>query len=207
MRLGCRAESLQHAFSTIKAANNDFSDENKLGQGGFGIVYKGKFPNGQEIAVKRLSRDSGQGNMEFKNGNSEMRPKIADFGMARLFGQDETLGNTSRVVGTYGYMPPEYLIHGQFSIKSDVYSFGVLVLEIISGRRNNGFRSGDGSVGDLSFAWRSWQEGRGGEVVDPFLRSGSGSGSTNEMHPYWFAVCSGKCSGLTNHGFCGAYAE
>ncbi|KAL1537398.1 cysteine-rich receptor-like protein kinase 44 [Salvia divinorum] len=263
------AESLQHAFSTIKAATNDFSDHNKLGQGGFGTVYKGKLPNGQEIAVKRLSKNSGQGDIEFKNEvlllaklqhrnlvrllgfalegmekllvyefvqnasldnfifdsikhsdldwdrrykiiggiargilylhedsrhkiihrdlkasnillDREMGPKIADFGMARLFGQDETQGNTSRVVGTYGYMPPEYLIHGQFSIKSDVYSFGVLVLEIISGRKNNGFRSGDGSVGDLiSFAWESWQEGRGGEVVDPFLRSGSGS--TNEM--------------------------
>lgn len=40
-------------------------------------------------------------------------------------------------------------MHGQFSIKSDVFSFGVLVLEIISGRKNNGFRSGDDSVGDL----------------------------------------------------------
>ncbi|KAL1537381.1 putative receptor-like protein kinase [Salvia divinorum] len=262
-------ESLQYAFSTIKAATNDFSNDNKLGQGGFGAVYKGILPSGQEIAVKRLSKDSGQGDMEFKNEvlllaklqhrnlvrllgfalegmekllvyefvqngsldnfiydsvkhlaldwerrykiiggiargilylhedsrlriihrdlkasnillDREMSPKIADFGMARLFRQDETHGNTSRVVGTYGYMSPEYLRHGQFSIKSDVYSFGVLVLEIISGRSNNGSRSGDDSVGDLlSFAWRSWQEGRGGEVVDPFLRSGSGS--TNEM--------------------------
>ncbi|KAG6392296.1 hypothetical protein SASPL_146511 [Salvia splendens] len=260
-------ESLQYPFSTIKAATNDFSNHNKLGQGGFGTVYKGELPIGQEIAVKRLSKDSGQGDIEFKNEvlllaklqhrnlvrllgfslegmekllvyefvqnssldnfifvrhshldwdtrykiiggiargilylhedsrlkiihrdlkasnillDSEMRPKIADFGMARLFRQDETQGNTSRVVGTYGYMPPEYLNYGQFSVKSDVYSFGVLVLEIISGRRNNGIRSGDGSVGNLiSFAWRSWQEGRGGEVVDPFLRSGSGS--PNEM--------------------------
>ncbi|KAL1537394.1 non-specific serine/threonine protein kinase [Salvia divinorum] len=264
-------ESLQYAFSTIKAATNDFSDHNKLGKGGFGTVYKGELPNGLEIAVKRLSRDSGQGDMEFKNEvlllaklqhrnlvkllgfalegmeklliyefvqnaslnnfifdsvrhsyldwdirykiivgiargilylhedsrlkiihrdlkasnillDSEMRPKIADFGMARLFRQDESHGNTSRVVGTSGYMPPEYLRHGQFSIKSDVYSFGVLVLEIISGRKNNGLRIGGDSVGDLiSFAWESWQVGRGGEVVDPFLRSGSGSGSTNEM--------------------------
>ncbi|KAL1537378.1 non-specific serine/threonine protein kinase [Salvia divinorum] len=235
-------ESVQYAFSTIKTATNDFSNNNRLGQGGFGTVYKGKLPNGLEIAVKRLSRDSGQGDLEFKNevlllaklqhrnlvkllgfalegmeklliyefvqngslnnfifdsvrhlaldwdirykiiGDSEMRPKIGDFGMARLFRQDESHGNTSRVVGTHGYMSPEYLRHGQFSIKSDVYGFGVLVLEIISGRTNSGSRSGDDSVGTLlSFAWRSWQEGRGGEVVDPFLRSGSGSGSTNEM--------------------------
>ncbi|XP_047955381.1 cysteine-rich receptor-like protein kinase 44 [Salvia hispanica] len=266
-------ESLQYAFSTIKAATNDFSNHNKLGQGGFGSVYKGKLPNGLEIAVKRLSMDSGQGDVEFKNEvlllaklqhrnlvrllgfslkgmekllvyefvqnssldnfifdsnrnldldwdrrykiiggiargilylhedsrnkiihrdlkasnillDREMSPKIADFGLARLFGQDETHRNTNQVVGTYGYIPPEYLIHGQFSIKSDVYSFGVLVLEIITGRRNNGFRSEGDNVGDLmSFAWKSWQEGRGGEVVDPILRSGSGSGpgSTNEI--------------------------
>ncbi|XP_057764815.1 cysteine-rich receptor-like protein kinase 44 [Salvia miltiorrhiza] len=258
------AESLQYDFSTIKTATNDFSDGNKLGQGGFGAVYKGTLPNGQEIAVKRLSRDSGQGVVEFKNEvlllaklqhrnlvrllgfaiqgmeklliyelvqnasldqfifeqrsrsyldwdrrykiiggiargilylhedsrlriihrdlkasnillDKEMNPKIADFGMARLFGQDETQGNTSRVVGTYGYMPPEYIIHGQFSIKSDVFSFGVLVLEIISGRKNSDFRSGENVEDLLGFAWKNWREGTATNVVDPGLRSGSGS--------------------------------
>jgi len=39
-----------------------------------------------------------------------------------------------------GYMPPEYAVHGSFSVKSDVFSFGVIVLEIITGRKNRGFR-------------------------------------------------------------------
>ncbi|XP_022866219.1 cysteine-rich receptor-like protein kinase 15, partial [Olea europaea var. sylvestris] len=60
-------ESLQYDFSTIRAATDNFSDANKLGEGGFGIVYKGKLPKGNEIAVKRLSHDSGQGDLEFKN--------------------------------------------------------------------------------------------------------------------------------------------
>ncbi|XP_047313044.1 cysteine-rich receptor-like protein kinase 10 [Impatiens glandulifera] len=60
-------DTLQCDFETIKAATNDFAEENKLGQGGFGSVYKGKFANGEEIAVKRLSRDKGQGDIEFKN--------------------------------------------------------------------------------------------------------------------------------------------
>ncbi|KAL7244040.1 hypothetical protein ACSBR1_016294 [Camellia fascicularis] len=59
--------------------------------------------------------------------------------MAGIFGVDQTQGNTSRIVGTYGYMSPEYVIHGQFSAKSDVFSFGVLILEIISGKKNNSF--------------------------------------------------------------------
>lgn len=45
-------------------------------------------------------------------------------------------------------MAPEYAMHGQYSVKSDVFSFGVLVLEIISGQRNNCFRNGD-TVEDL----------------------------------------------------------
>ncbi|XP_024626533.1 cysteine-rich receptor-like protein kinase 10 isoform X1 [Medicago truncatula] len=60
-------ESLQFNFDTIRVATSDFSDSNKLGQGGFGVVYRGKLPNGQMIAVKRLSKDSDQGDVEFKN--------------------------------------------------------------------------------------------------------------------------------------------
>ncbi|PON80482.1 Tyrosine-protein kinase [Parasponia andersonii] len=54
-------------LESILAATDNFSDVNKLGQGGYGPVYKGKFPGGQEIAIKRLSSDSGQGLQEFKN--------------------------------------------------------------------------------------------------------------------------------------------
>ncbi|KAI7999956.1 Cysteine-rich receptor-like protein kinase 25 [Camellia lanceoleosa] len=60
-------ESLQYDFGTIQAATDNFSDDNKIGEGGFGHVYKGKLINGEEIAVKRLSQNSGQGEEEFKN--------------------------------------------------------------------------------------------------------------------------------------------
>ncbi|MCI22218.1 G-type lectin S-receptor-like serine/threonine-protein kinase, partial [Trifolium medium] len=60
-------------------------------------------------------------------------------GLARIFGGKETEANTERVVGTYGYMSPEYALDGQFSTKSDVFSFGVVLLEIISGKKNTGF--------------------------------------------------------------------
>ncbi|KAK2405021.1 putative receptor protein kinase [Trifolium repens] len=61
------AESLQFNFDTIGVATNNFSEANKLGHGGFGVVYRGKLSSGQMIAVKRLSVDSGQGDIEFKN--------------------------------------------------------------------------------------------------------------------------------------------
>nr|APA20284.1 cysteine-rich receptor-like protein kinase 29 [Populus tomentosa] len=60
-------ESLEFNFSSLKIATDEFSNDNKLGQGGFGSVYKGVLPNGQEIAVKRLSGYSSQGEVEFKN--------------------------------------------------------------------------------------------------------------------------------------------
>ncbi|XVF87655.1 hypothetical protein PTKIN_Ptkin18bG0137700 [Pterospermum kingtungense] len=253
------AESLQFDFNTIRAATNNFSDENKLGQGGFGTVYKGKLANGELVAVKRLSKDSGQGDVEFKNEvqlvaklqhrnlvrlqgfciaanekllvyefvpnasldkflfdpvkrayldwerrykiiggiargilylhedsrlriihrdlkasnillDEEMNPKIADFGMARLCAVDQTQEATSRIVGTYGYMAPEYAMHGQFSAKSDVYSFGVLLLEIVSGQKNSAFHNGSSVEDLLSFAWRFWKEGTPMKMMDPTLR-------------------------------------
>ncbi|KAF9589064.1 hypothetical protein IFM89_018326 [Coptis chinensis] len=125
--------------------------------------------------------------------DAKMNPKISDFGMARLFLVDQTHGNTRRVVGTYGYMAPEYALHGQFSVKSDVFSFGVLVLEIIIGQKNNSFSRfrtleeglfklceyGHGFYLSYFFilfnlqslsAWRQWEEGTALELIEPTLR-------------------------------------
>ncbi|KAI3982362.1 hypothetical protein MKX01_029727, partial [Papaver californicum] len=80
-----------------------------------------------------------------------MEAKIADFGMAKLFEIDQTQGNTSRIAGTFGYMAPEYALHGLFSVKSDVYSFGVLLLEIVSGRKITSFYQSSSSPDLLSY--------------------------------------------------------
>ncbi|XP_058073003.1 receptor-like serine/threonine-protein kinase SD1-8 isoform X2 [Magnolia sinica] len=251
----------------VAAATNNFSSENELGGGGFGPVYKGKLMNGQEIAVKRLSKNSGQGSEEFKNEvlliaklqhrnlvkimgcciegdekmliyeymrnrsldwfifddtrrvlldwgqrfkiimgiargvlylhqdsrlriihrdlkasnvllDDEMIPRISDFGLARIFDGNQTEANTTRVVGTYGYMSPEYAMDGLFSVKSDAFSFGVLLLEIINGKRNNGCFSDDPSQNLIRYAWELWKEDRGLELVDSSMVS---SCSTNEV--------------------------
>ncbi|KAL3016918.1 hypothetical protein AAZX31_06G243300 [Glycine max] len=245
-------------FSSISYATNHFSENNKLGQGGFGSVYKGILLDGQEIAVKRLSETSRQGLNEFQNEvkliaklqhrnlvkllgcsiqkdeklliyelmpnrsldhfifdstrrtlldwvkrfeiidgiargllylhqdsrlkiihrdlktsnvllDSNMNPKISDFGMARTFGLDQDEANTNRIMGTYGYMPPEYAVHGFFSVKSDVFSFGVIVLEIISGRKIRGFCDPYHNLNLLGHAWRLWTEKRSMEFIDDLL--------------------------------------
>nr|ALF95902.1 serine-threonine kinase STK6 [Cocos nucifera] len=251
-------ESLLLDISTLRAATANFSEENKLGEGGFGAVYKGLLPDGREIAVKRLSTSSSQGFGELRNElvlvaklqhrnlvrllgvcmeeqekllvyeylpnrsldtilfdpkkreqlnwgkrnkiiggiargllylheesqlkiihrdlkasnillDADLNPKISDFGLARIFGGDQTQGTTSRVVGTFGYMAPEYAMHGQISIKSDVYSFGVLVLEIVTGRKNGGFSNSEYAEDIVNYVWERWVKGTILEILDPSL--------------------------------------
>ncbi|WVZ68566.1 hypothetical protein U9M48_017494 [Paspalum notatum var. saurae] len=245
-------------LAVIMAATDSFAANKKIGEGGFGPVYMGKLEDGQEVAVKRLSRKSMQGAVEFTNEvkliaklqhrnlvrllgccidederlllyeymhnqsldtfifdeakrrslrwqkrfdiilgiarglqylhedsrfriihrdlkasnvllDRNMVPKISDFGIARMFGGDQTTAQTMKVIGTYGYMSPEYAMDGVFSMKSDIYSFGVLVLEIITGKRNRGFYKDDLDLNLLGYAWLLWKEGRTMELVDDIM--------------------------------------
>jgi len=260
-------DSLFLDISTLCSATDNFAESNRLGEGGFGAVYKGVLPDGQEIAVKRLSQSSGQGIQELKNElvlvaklqhknlvrlvgvclqehekllvyeympnrsidtilfdpkksneldwgkrvkiidgiarglqylhedsqlkiihrdlkasnvllDSDYTPKISDFGLARLFGGDRSREITSRVVGTYGYMSPEYAMRGHYSIKSDVFSFGVLILEILTGRRSSGSINIEQSVDLLSLVWEHWTMGTIVEIMDPSL---SGKAPAEQM--------------------------
>ncbi|RWR76035.1 G-type lectin S-receptor-like serine/threonine-protein kinase [Cinnamomum micranthum f. kanehirae] len=242
-------------FGCVREATENFSDSNKLGQGGFGLVYKGRLPEGQEVAAKRLSKNSGQGQEEFKNEvmligklqhrnlvrllgycikedelillyeympnksldyflfdpdrckllswekrhdiilgiakgllylhedsrlriihrdlktsnillDEEMKPKISDFGLARIYAGNQNHVNTNRVVGTYGYMSPEYAFHGLFSVKSDVFSFGVIILEIISGKKNSLIYHNEESLTLLGYAWKIWKEEKWLDFID-----------------------------------------
>ncbi|KAI3987238.1 hypothetical protein MKX01_031722 [Papaver californicum] len=219
-------QSGNFSYKEIKDAAQDFNPANKIGQGGFGSVYKGVLPDGSVIAVKVISPKSWQGKKEFLNeinatsklghpnivpllghcvaadnkfllvyeymangsldnalfGSSntnlkkrrlnwetrvkiclgiaksleflhegaelktvhrdiklanvlldkDLTAKIADFGLAKLLNGEE---DTHSVVGTWGYIAPEYVTEGFLTEKADVYSFGVLVLELMSGRR------------------------------------------------------------------------
>ncbi|KAG8384016.1 hypothetical protein BUALT_Bualt04G0074300 [Buddleja alternifolia] len=220
--MGGMGSKSQFTYEELSAATGGFSQNNLLGQGGFGFVHKGVLPNGREVAVKSLKSGSGQGEREFQaeveiisrvhhrhlvslvgyciadqqrmlvyefvpnktlefhlhgkgqpvmDWSSRLRiavgsakglaylhedchPRIihrdikaanilidynfeamvADFGLAKLTSDNFTHVST-RVMGTFGYLAPEYAASGKLTEKSDVFSFGVMLLELITGRK------------------------------------------------------------------------
>ncbi|KAI3446790.1 hypothetical protein Pfo_003455 [Paulownia fortunei] len=245
-------------FAQITAATDNFSCENKLGEGGFGPVYKGELQNKLQIAIKRLSKGSRQGTEELNNElalttrlqhvnlvkvlgtctereeqmliyeympngsldmylfdpvkrlcldwqkrvqiiegvtqgllylqeysavtiihrdlkasnillDKEMNPKISDFGIARIFQKDDNTASTSRIIGTYGYVPPEYVKGGIYSRKHDVYSFGVLLLQILSGKKTSSLYGSHKNLNLLEHAYELWKNENSMDFMDPLL--------------------------------------
>ncbi|GAB2292246.1 belongs to the protein kinase super [Dionaea muscipula] len=259
-------------YEELVVATDGFSDANLLGQGGFGYVHKGILPNGEEVAVKALKADSGQGEREFQaeveiisrvhhkhlvslvgycsTGSQRMlvyefvpnytlefhlhgegRPtmdwptrlkialgaakglaylhedchpkiihrdikaanilldykfeaKVADFGLAKHSSDADTHVST-RVMGTFGYLAPEYASSGKLSDKSDVFSFGVMLLELITGRRP--FDATQTFMEDSLLDWarplltRALEDENFDSLVDPQLQNNYNHGEMVRM--------------------------
>ncbi|RLN30946.1 cysteine-rich receptor-like protein kinase 2 isoform X1 [Panicum miliaceum] len=253
------ASHLSFKYQELRRATDEFNQINKLGQGGYGSVYKGVLPDGREVAVKRLFFNTRQWADQFFNevrlvsqvphknlvkllgcsvegpesllvyeylcntsldhylfdafkknaldwerrfeivlGTAEglsylhsaseiriihrdikasnilldqrFRPKIADFGLARNFMEDQSHLSTG-LAGTFGYMAPEYIVHGQLTEKADIYSYGVLVLEIITGRKNhNSVASSAEGLSLMALIWKHYNAGTLMKLLDPNLR-------------------------------------
>ncbi|KAA8541245.1 hypothetical protein F0562_025148 [Nyssa sinensis] len=101
--------------------------------------------------------------------DEQLNPKIADFGMARLAKMTDIDSDELDILGPYGYLAPEYLLCGDFSVKTDVFSFGILVLQIVSGRKVHDMLLGEEETDLLSSAWMLFEEGRSLDLVDPSL--------------------------------------
>ncbi|CAJ2656994.1 unnamed protein product [Trifolium pratense] len=243
------------SYSELKNATSDFNRDNKLGEGGFGPVYKGKLNDGRDVAVKQLSIGSHQGKSQFvaeiatisavqhrnlvklygcciegskrllvyeylenksldqalfgndlflnwstrydicmgvargltylheesrlrivhrdvKASNilldSDLVPKISDFGLAKLYDDKKTHIST-RVAGTIGYLAPEYAMRGHLTEKADVFSFGVVALELVSGRPNSDTNLEGEKMYLLEWAWQLHERNCTDDLKDPRL--------------------------------------
>ncbi|KAK8330393.1 hypothetical protein V6Z11_A10G001600 [Gossypium hirsutum] len=253
-------------FELLKATDN-FNQENIIGCGGFGLVYKAILADGTKLAVKKLSGDFGLMEREFKaevevlstaqhenlvslqgycvhegfrlliysymengsldywlhekeNGPSQLdwqtrlkiargasnglaymhqicephivhrdikssnillddkfEAHVADFGLSRLILPYHT-HVTTELVGTLGYIPPEYGQAWVATLRGDVYSFGVVMLELLTGKRPVDMSRPKTSRELVSWVQRLRSEGKQDEVFDPLLK---GKGSDEEM--------------------------
>ncbi|KZV56695.1 putative receptor-like serine/threonine-protein kinase [Dorcoceras hygrometricum] len=247
------------SLNELQTATVQFSSKNVVGEGGYGIVYRGVLPDGSLVAVKSLRNNKGQAEKEFKveveamgkvrhknlvgligycaegaqrflvyeyieNGNLEQwlhgdvgpisplsweirmkiavgtarglaylheglepkvvhrdvkasnilldrkwNPKVSDFGLAKLLGSERS-HVTTRVMGTFGYVSPDYASTGMLNEGNDVYSFGVLLMELITGRSPIDYSKPQGEMSLVEWFKGMIGSRRGEELVDPLIK-------------------------------------
>ncbi|KAJ6320922.1 hypothetical protein OIU78_016169 [Salix suchowensis] len=207
-----------YTLRELEESTNYFADENVIGEGGYGIVYRGLLEDNTNVAVKNLLNNRGQAEKEFKveveaigrvrhknlvrllgycaegahrmlvyeyvdNGNLEQwlhgdvgpcSPLTWESRINIIIGTAKGLGSessyvTTRVMGTFGYVAPEYASTGMLNERSDVYSFGILLMEIISGRNPVDYSRPAGEVNLVEWL-KSMVTNRNAEgVLDPRL--------------------------------------
>ncbi|KAJ6927206.1 receptor-like serine/threonine-protein kinase [Populus alba x Populus x berolinensis] len=247
-----------YSLKELEIATHGFAEENVIGEGGYGVVYRGVLQDGSVVAVKNLLNNKGQAEKEFKveveaigkvrhknlvrligycadgasrmlvyeyvdNGNLEQwlhgdvgpvspmtwdirmniaigtakglaylheglepkvvhrdvkssnilldrkwNPKVSDFGLAKLLGSEASYV-TTRVMGTFGYVSPDYASTGMLNEGSDVYSFGVLLMEMITGRSPIDYSRPAGEMNLVDWFKGMVASRRGEELVDPLI--------------------------------------
>ncbi|KAJ8511827.1 hypothetical protein OPV22_002261 [Ensete ventricosum] len=245
-----------YTLRELEEATGGLAEENVIGEGGYGIVYRGVLADNTMVAAKNLLNNRGQAEKEFKveveaigrvrhknlvrllgycvereyrmlvyeyvdNGNLEQwlhgdvgevspltwdirmniilgtakglaylheglepkvvhrdvkasnilldrhwNPKVSDFGLAKLLCSERSYV-TTRVMGTFGYVAPEYASTGMLNERSDIYSFGVLIMEIITGRAPVDYTRPPGEVNLVDWLKNMVGERKSEQVVDP----------------------------------------
>ncbi|KAH9698815.1 protein kinase domain-containing protein [Citrus sinensis] len=155
----------RYSHDELLRATDQFSEKNLIGIGSYGSVYKGRFPDGIEVAIKRLGImidvASALEYLHFGHSNPivhcDIKPSnvllddsmvahLSDFGIAKLLSEEDSMKQT-QTLATIGYMAPEYGREGQVSIKGDVYSYGIMLMEVFTGMKpTNEFFTGEMSI-------------------------------------------------------------
>ncbi|KAF8397673.1 hypothetical protein HHK36_016594 [Tetracentron sinense] len=163
-----------YSYNELKVATQGFCSSNKIGEGGFGCVYKGRLRDGTVVAAKVLSVDSRQGDREFMSEIAAMS-NIRHVNLVKLLGGCADGANRILV---YDYMEMnslaqtllEYAISGHLTRKSDVYSFGVLLMEIISGQPVVNFNLERGEHYLVEKVWEMYKTNKLLQLVDPTVK-------------------------------------
>ncbi|GFS29805.1 concanavalin A-like lectin protein kinase family protein [Actinidia rufa] len=179
------------SYEELSLATKNFAEEEKLGMGGFGGVYRGFLSElNSFVAVKRVSSGSKQGLKEYA-AEVKIISQLRHRNLVQLIGWchekgelllvyeflpngslDSHLFKSQSLLTWGGYMAPEYLITGKASKESDVYSFGVVALEIACGRRPIESKAQQNQINMVEWVWELYGTGRLFEAADARLSAG-----------------------------------